>query len=332
LDPTSVIDVAGNPGTGSSVTRTYTLDYCSGAAATRAPFAGGSGTTPDPYRICTAAQLAAVDSGGTYLSNSFVLLRDVDVSGYTFRIGNPSAGLFSGKFDGKGHVVSNFTYADSSQEVGLFNSVGLFGTVTNLTMTNANIVGGSGAAGILAGSASFSGSIINCHTSGTVVGSSAAGGLVGYLGSTSSLSRSSSSAAVSGYFAGGLVGQAGFNATISDSYATGAPLGVGQYGGGSSGGLVGVADDAVIKTSYATGLVAGANAGARGGLVGLHLSGTVTVTDSFWDIETSGQATSVGGGTGKTTALMKTASTFLDTGWSTSTWTLVDGAYPTLLP
>jgi hypothetical protein len=41
--------------------------------------------------------------------------------------------------------------------------------------------------------------------------------------------------------------------------------------------------------------------------------GTV-VTTCFWDTQTSGQASSAGG-TGKTTAEMQTASTFLDAGW-----------------
>jgi hypothetical protein len=49
-----------------------------------------------------------------------------------------------------------------------------------------------------------------------------------------------------------------------------------------------------------------------GGLVGERVSGTVS--DSFWDIETSGQTTS-DGGTGKTTAEMQTMSTFTDAGW-----------------
>jgi len=38
------------------------------------------------------------------------------------------------------------------------------------------------------------------------------------------------------------------------------------------------------------------------------------VTSSFWDIQTSGQTISAGG-TGKTTAEMKTRSTFTDAGW-----------------
>jgi len=38
------------------------------------------------------------------------------------------------------------------------------------------------------------------------------------------------------------------------------------------------------------------------------------VTASFWDTQTSGQATSAGG-TGMTTGEMQTAGTFLDAGW-----------------
>jgi hypothetical protein len=48
-----------------------------------------------------------------------------------------------------------------------------------------------------------------------------------------------------------------------------------------------------------------------GGLVAWNSGG---VTNSFWDMQTSGQAVSAGG-TGKTTAEMQTAKTFLDAGW-----------------
>ena len=40
-----------------------------------------------------------------------------------------------------------------------------------------------------------------------------------------------------------------------------------------------------------------------------------TSGDCFWDTQTSKQTTSSGGGTGKTTAEMQTAKTFLDAGW-----------------
>ena len=49
-----------------------------------------------------------------------------------------------------------------------------------------------------------------------------------------------------------------------------------------------------------------------GGLVGDNNGGVVTAC--FWDTQTSGQTRSAGG-TGKTTADMQTAKTFLDAGW-----------------
>ena len=50
------------------------------------------------------------------------------------------------------------------------------------------------------------------------------------------------------------------------------------------------------------------------GLVGEIENSGRDVINSYWDIETSGQTTSAGG-TGKTTAEMQTASTFLEAGW-----------------
>jgi len=65
-----------------------------------------------------------------------------------------------------------------------------------------------------------------------------------------------------------------------------------------------------VTQCYSTGAVRGTG-GYVGGLVGGDWG---HVTASFWDIQTSGQTTSQGG-TGKTTAQMQTARTFLDAGW-----------------
>jgi len=65
-----------------------------------------------------------------------------------------------------------------------------------------------------------------------------------------------------------------------------------------------------VRKSYSTGSVTG-NSNV-GGLVGRSFDGTVS--DSFWDIETSGQPTSAGG-TGKTTAQMKDIATFSAARW-----------------
>ncbi|MBA7619250.1 hypothetical protein ES703_26587 [subsurface metagenome] len=88
----------------------------------------------------------------------------------------------------------------------------------------------------------------------------------------------------------------------------------------------------VIEKSYATSLVTGAVAIA--GLVRDNREGA-TVTNSFWDTETSGTEVS-DGGTGKTTAQMKTESTFTDADWDFTTpiWyinpTINDG-YPAFI-
>ncbi|GAJ03771.1 unnamed protein product, partial [marine sediment metagenome] len=102
---------------------------------------------------------------------------------------------------------------------------------------------------------------------------------------------------------GGFVGSAA-GGSIHDCYARGAVTGDDQVGG-----FIGRKRWATITNVYSTGLVTG-NTNV-GGLVGETIYGVVNT--SFWDTETSEQATS-DGGTGKTTAEMKTASTF--TGWN----------------
>jgi hypothetical protein len=92
-----------------------------------------------------------------------------------------------------------------------------------------------------------------------------------------------------------------------------------------------------VSNSYSTGSVTGST--QVGGLVGYNKG---TVNNSLWDIETSGQTTS-DGGTGKTTAEMKSITTFSGAGWNIIVvadpgtrdpaymWNIVDGAtYPFL--
>jgi len=104
---------------------------------------------------------------------------------------------------------------------------------------------------------------------------------------------------------GGLVG---YNVgTVSNSYFSGNVTGD-QYVGG----LLGV-NTGTVSNCYSTGGVTGD--GYVGGLVGMNFESRGTVSDSFWDTETSGQATSAGG-TGKSTAEMKDIATFLGAGWN----------------
>jgi hypothetical protein len=130
---------------------------------------------------------------------------------------------------------------------------------------------------------------------------------------------------------GGLVGEN--QGTVRDSYATSAVSGDTHVGG-----LAG-ANSGTVSNSYSTGSVTGDE--KVGGLVGYRFM-YGTVNDSFWDTQTSGQATSAGG-TGKTTTQMKNIATFSGAGWDiiavanpgtrnpSHTWNIVDGeTYPFL--
>jgi hypothetical protein len=168
------------------------------------------------------------------------------------------------------------------------------------------------------------GSISDCYSTGEVSGHYIVGGLLGV--NCGSISNCYSTGLVSGnQSAGGLVG---FNqiGSTSNCYSTGAVSGSLWVGG-----LVGWnGDGAGISDCYSTGLVSGDD--NVGGLVGYNEVGYgSSVVGSFWDTDTSGQTTSAGG-TGKTTAEMKTKNTFTDAGWDFLTiWDIVEHrTYPYL--
>jgi filamentous hemagglutinin family protein len=144
-------------------------------------------------------------------------------------------------------------------------------------------------------------------------------------------------------YAGGLIGQinqwTGVGAVaVTDSYASGGvriDLGTGRV---RIGGLVGQANSSLLRT-YAVGAVAGTGNATynRGGLVGeKNSNAAVVVTDSHWDTERSGQATSAGGGSGRTTAEMRALASFGNwsitaSGGGSSTWRIYPGFTEPLL-
>jgi hypothetical protein len=150
----------------------------------------------------------------------------------------------------------------------------------------------------------FGGTVNNCYSTGSVAGYGGIGGLVGYIG-WGTVSKSYSTGSVTGgNVVGGLVGamsEDGFSSIISYSYSTGNVTGDSHVGG-----LVGsiLNDESTVHDSYSTGSVTGSD--TVGGLVAKNQG---TVTNSFWNIQTSGQATS-DGGTGKTTGEMQSIATF----------------------
>jgi len=164
-------------------------------------------------------------------------------------------------------------------------------------------VRGSGSVGGLVGW-NGQGCIVNCAAAGAVTdtyGYAGAGGLVGSNGGTVRNSYATGDVAGERYV-GGLTG--GSSGTLRDCYSTGAVAGV-EYVGGLAGHSLGV-----ISHCFATGATRGDE--RVGGLVGWGWSGGIT--ESLWDVESTGQSTSVGG-TGKTMAEMQVSSTFVKAGW-----------------
>jgi hypothetical protein len=177
------------------------------------------------------------------------------------------------------------------------------GTVNNSHATG-NVNGGEKVGGLVG---FHSGTVSNSYSTGSVTGNDYVGGLVGEnLGDVSS-SHSTGNVTGSWYYVGGLVGQNSYG-TVSDSYSTGSVTGDNYVGG-----LVGLNLD-TVNNSYSSGSVTGNN--YVGGLVGSNylFGNDGTVSNSFWDTQTSGQGSS-DGGTGKNTTEMQDIATFSGAGW-----------------
>lgn len=177
----------------------------------------------------------------------------------------------------------------------------------------------------------FCGTIINSEASGDVEasGRNGVGGLVGRSGSSlveSSRATGNVSRNDDGPI-GGLVGN-NLGGTVRFSYATGSVSGVDQVGG-----LVGInTSDAEVVESFAAGSVSGDT--ETGGLVGVNAG---SLSESFWDTETTGQSESVGrgnpgGAIGLGTDEMQgnSAEENMDGFDFQNTWRVVMGDYPAL--
>ena len=295
----------------------------------QAKYSGGSGDPNTPYQIANATDLLTLANDAGDYNKCFILTADIDLNpnlpgGQVFTTAIIAAGDFTGTFDGNGHKITNFIInGGSNGYLGLFDYIDSGGNVKNLGLENF-AVSGSYEVGGLAGM--NDGSIINCYSTGSVSGSSEVGGLVGE--NDSGINDCYSTGTVSGSdYVGGLAGMN--DSSIINCYSTGSVSGSSEVGG-----LVGYNNyNASISDCYSTGTVSGSS--SVGGLVGGNRG---SVFSSFWDTESSGQTTS-DGGTGKTTADMKTLSTFTSAGWdfvnetvngTCNYWQMSAGDYPVL--
>lgn len=176
------------------------------------------------------------------------------------------------------------------------------------------------------------GTITDCSSAVTVVGVSPVGGLVGSTVQGAITNSCSTGAATGDDRTGGLIGY-NYEGTITCCYSTAVVVGNDGVGGlvgenwqgfiencysaanvtgdRLTGGLVGDSGGGAITNCYAGGPVVGR--WPAGGIVSWRHDDDI-VTGCFWDMETTGCEWSAAG-TGKTTAEMQTAATFLTAGW-----------------
>ncbi|MEQ1407292.1 MBG domain-containing protein [Neorhizobium sp. Rsf11] len=284
-------------------------------------------------RVTLSGSAASLSIGG----NAYTLIHDVAglqamVDGTNYALGNDidasataswnaGAGFipiasFANTLSGLGHTVDGLTINRPGQTItGLIGA--LWGTVRDLTLSNAS-VSGSGRVGAVVGNV-LAGSLINVHATGSVTGAAGQiGGLVGWL-DQGSISGSSSAVTVSGGDeVGGLVGRLRAG-SISDSYATGSVTATGDYAGGLAGGIY---QGGTVTNVYASGRVTGPS--NTGGLIGGEtLAGPVTVSNAYWDVNSTGQSTSFAG-TGISNASAYTQATYAGFDF-TNTWVMIAG-------
>lgn len=212
-------------------------------------FAGGSGTSTDPYRISNAAELRyfsdAVRQGNIFKNQYVELTADITINSNVLTSSGELNGdgsdfepwipigrydpsfFFCGTFDGNNHYISGL-YCDRPQGVyvGLFGK--LYGNVKNVIIKD-SYFRGNGSVGGIAGSTqpNYIGttipssikeyyqtektiSIVHCKNDATIVGKTG-GGIIGYNTNATKISKCLNSGNVTGQQnVGGIVGKSSF--------------------------------------------------------------------------------------------------------------------------
>lgn len=234
-------------------------------------------------------------------------------------------GGYSCTYNGKNHSISNVTASDtaSDTDAGLFGNASYMSQISNLELIDFTVTGTTSAgalAGTLSGctvtnvlarnstTTSSTATISITASSAATISAPTAGGLVGSIGSGTTIQYSAAAVVVSGSTnAGGLIGQCtGADASSSTKEIVGCYSGGhtknGSYElwlnkatpddatddppydvtGATAGGLIGDAGSATISNSYSTCSVSGTSSGTSksGGFVG-SASGSGSITNCY---------------------------------------------------
>ena len=247
----------------------------------------GEGTESNPYLIESAEQLAflsyMVNKGLVTTDLNFKLTTDIDLNGSEDlpwvpiglgdrwfsedgceRLIDPSYApvYFCGHFDGDGHSIYNL-YVDGGTYVGLFGLVSGQGSlIENLNIEN-GYVNGIYSGGII-GQCTGAVDILNCLNSAEIVGTEAAGGIVGQGGNVIR-NCSNSGHIVSSSYAGGIAGS--LAKELYECFNTGGII----VNGSAAGGILGRRGGGklIIVNCYNRGDLSGNATPGIGGIAGI---------------------------------------------------------------
>ena len=271
----------------------------------------------DFTKIQTCSQLQDMNLN---LAGNYILGNDIDCGNDTnnssgalwnngagfMPIGNNTAN-FTGTLDGAGHTISGlYINRSAASYIGLFGYTSSTALIANLKLTDANISGRDYVGGLIGYS---KGDVSKCSYEGTVRGANQyTGGLIGYMYSGRMFGSYTKGNLYGKQFSGGLIGYTVtvYKAYLYDVYSQMNVSATSSY----TGGLIGSCEDTYIIRGYSTGAVSSSSSSYLGGLTGAGSTGASCYSDnSFWDTTTSTLVYS-STGTGKTTAEMKTQTTF----------------------
>ncbi len=212
-----------------------------------AEFAGGSGTSEDPYLIETAEHL---DNVRNHLDSHFRQISDIDLAekewepiGSWQELHHHANQAFQGTYNGDGYIIRNLTiHKPRYRAVALFAYLGEEGKITGTGLEDVNVTGKLATASLVAFMDPGS-QISTSYATGSIEGDRIVGGLAGYV-SDDPASEDPPYALIENSFArvdiqqadritGGLVGR-NRRAHLKNCYAAG------EVTGNYSGGIVGV--------------------------------------------------------------------------------------------
>jgi len=238
-------------------------------------FAGGDGSSNNPYQVCNITMLQAMRND---LSSNYILTHNIDASetlnwngGLGFEpIGNFTT-KYNGKFNGQGYAITGLTINHPSIDfVGLFGAISNTAIITNVGMLSSNFMGKRNTGGLVGHSL---GLIRNSYNKGAISATGVyLGGIVGYMAGGSIIDCYNTGNINGLQAVGGIAGyQAG---SIGNTYNTGSIFGSNI----NIGGLVG-SNFGSISNSFSMGNVDGP-LGSTGAFIGNYQSGTIL--NNWW--------------------------------------------------